>query len=301
VNSAPEGVQVAFIQNAGSISRTINVAVAGAYVLSFQAANRPGYVPSGLVITVDNKTILTLSSGQIGQGSDFNRFQSPALSMSAGTHSLVFQGIQNGTDSDTLIDAVSLTGVGSGSLAAGTALQLTGSGSAFVSGTGSQTLASLAGAANTQVLLTNTALIISSNDPVAVFAGSIAGTGSLTVNGTLRLVGNAQLSFSGGFTNSGVLDLLTWNGTLPAGFVNQGVVLDRSHVVIRSLTNSSGQWIVSIDGYAGHNYQLQRCDQLGGGWVSIGASQTGAGATLQLEDSTNPAGTSGFYRVMVSP
>jgi hypothetical protein len=283
------------------MSRSINVPVAGAYVLSFQAANRPGYVPSGLVITVDNKTILTLSPGQIGQGSDFNLFQSPAIALTAGNHSLVFQGLQNGADSDTIIDAVYLTAVGPGSLASGASLQLTGSGAAFVAGAGSQTLASLAGVANTQILLTNTDLIISSNDPVAVFAGNLAGTGSVTVNGTLRLVGNALLSFNGGFTNNGVLDLLTWNGTLPPGFVNQGVVLDRSQLVIRSLTNGNAQWTVAIDGYAGHNYQLQRCDQLGGGWVNIGSSQPGAGATLQLEDSTNPAGTSGFYRVRVSP
>ncbi len=209
--------------------------------------------------------------------------------------------MQNGADSDTIIDAVSLTGVGPGSLAAGTALQLTGAGAAFVAGPGSQTLASLAGAANTQVLLTNTALIISSNDPVAIFAGNIAGTGSVTVNGTLRLVGNAQISFSGGFTNNGVLDIMTWNGALPAGFVNQGVVLDRSRVVIRFLANTNGQWAVSIDGYTGHNYQLQRCDQLGGGWVNIGANQAGSGGTLQLADAINPAGASGFYRVLVNP
>ncbi|MEY4387924.1 MAG: hypothetical protein RLY20_3207, partial [Verrucomicrobiota bacterium] len=234
VNSAPEGIQAAFIQNAGSMSRTLNVPVAGAYVLSFQAANRPGYVSCGLTITVDNKTILNLSPGQIGQGSDFNLFQSPAITLPAGNHSLVFQGLQNGADSDTIIDAVSLTGVGPGILPAGTALQLTGPGAAFVSGAGSQALTSLAGAANTQILLTNTALIISSNDPVAVFAGNIAGTGSVTVNGTLRLVGNAQLSFNGGFTNNGVLDLLTWNGTLPPGFVNNGVVISRSNAVITS-------------------------------------------------------------------
>ncbi len=75
VANAPEGVQAAFIQNTGTMSRSFNVTVAGAYVLAFKAANRPGYVPSALVITVDSKTILTLSPGQIGQGGDFNLFQ----------------------------------------------------------------------------------------------------------------------------------------------------------------------------------------------------------------------------------
>jgi hypothetical protein len=301
VTSSPEGVQAAFIQNAGSMSCSINVAVAGAYVLSFQAANRPGYVPCGLVISLDDKTILTLSSGQIGQGSDFNLFQSPAISLTAGNHDLVFQGLQNGADSDTIIDAVSLTGVAPGSLPAGTALQLTGPGAAFVSGVGSQALASLAGAANTQILLTNTALIISSNDPVAVFAGSIAGTGSVTVNGTLRLVGNAQLSFNGGFTNNGVLDLLTWNGTLPPGFVNHGIVINRSNAVITSCAKVEDNFTASIPGYSGHNYQLQFSDAVIGNWFNIGAPQSGSGVPLNFTNAVSATNVSRYYRIQISP
>ena len=301
VNSAPEGVQVAFIQNAGSMSSSINVAVAGAYVLSFQAANRPGYVSSGLVISLDNKTLLTLSPGQIGQGGDFNRFQCPAISLTAGNHSLVFQGVQNGSDSDTIIDAVSLTGVGSGSLAAGSALQLTGSGSAFISATGSQMLSSLAGATNSQILLTNTDLIISSNDQVAVFAGNLAGTGSVTVNGTLRLVGNALLSFSGGFTNNGVLDLLTWNGTLPPSFVNHGTVINRSNTAITFCAKVGTNFNASIPGYTSHNYQLQYSDSVNGSWSNVGAPQPGAGTVLNFTNIFTPANSTRFYRIQISP
>ena len=301
VGNSPEGVQAAFIQNAGTMSCSFNVAVAGAYVLAFKAANRPGYVPSGLVITVDSKTILTLSPGQIGQGGDFNLFQSPAFALTAGTHSLVFQGLQNGVDSDTLIDAVSLTGAGAGSLASGAALQLTGVGAGFVAGTNSQTLASLTGVAGTQILLTNTALIISSNDPVATFAGNIAGTGSVTINGTLRLVGNAQLSFSGGFTNNGVLDLLTWKGTLSPGFVNNGIVLDRSNAVISSCAVQGDSFIATIPGYSGHNYQLQFSDSLSGSWQNIGAPQPGAGVALNFTNLVGAATTNRFYRIQISP
>lgn len=164
-----------------------------------------------------------------------------------------------------------------------------------------QTVGSLGSAPGSVVQLNGGTLVISGNQGSAIVQGDITGPGNLINRGTLRLVGNASLAFVGGFTNTGVLDVMTWNGVLPAGFVNQGVVLNRSQVVIRSLTNTNAQWAVSIDGYTGHNYQLQRCDQLGGGWVNIGASQPGAGATLQLGDSTNPVGTSGFYRVLVSP
>jgi len=182
-----------------------------------------------------------------------------------------------------------------------TAVSLENSNCIFDLNGATQTVGSLGSAPGSVVSLNGGTLVISGNQGSAIVQGAITGPGNLINRGTLRLVGNASLSFVGGFTNTGVLDLMTWNGVLPAGFVNQGVVLDRSQVVIRSLTNTNAQWAISIDGYAGHNYQLQRCDQLGGVWVNIGASQPGAGATLQLGDSTTPAGTSGFYRVMVSP
>jgi autotransporter-associated beta strand protein len=182
-----------------------------------------------------------------------------------------------------------------------TAVSLENSNCIFDLNGATQSVTSLGIAPGSVVMLNGGTLVISGNQGNAVVQGAITGPGNLVNRGTLRLVGNASLSSVAGFTNTGVLDLMTWSGVLPAGFVNQGVVLDRSLVAIRSLTNTNAQWTVSIDGYAGHNYQLQRCDQLGGGWVNIGASQAGAGATLQLEDSTSPVGTSGFYRVMVSP
>ncbi len=165
-----------------------------------------------------------------------------------------------------------------------------------------QTIASLGSAPGSVVAFNGGTLIVAGNQGSAIVQGTITGPGNLVNQGTLRLVGDATLSFVGSFTNTGVLDIMTWNGALPAGFVNQGVVLDRSQVVIRSLANTNGQWSVSIDGYTGHNYQLQRSDNLGGGWVNIGVAQAGgSGGLLQLTDSQNPAATSGFYRVLVSP
>ena len=45
-------------------------------------------------------------------------------------------------------------------------------------------------------------------------------------NGTLRLAGDATLAIGGVLTNVGLLDVMTWNGTLPAGFINLRIVLD---------------------------------------------------------------------------
>jgi autotransporter-associated beta strand protein len=135
----------------------------------------------------------------------------------------------------------------------------------------------------------------------AVVQGTLIGTGNVTVNGTLRLVGDATLSFTGGFTNHGVLDLITWSGTLPAGFVNHGVVLDRSALVITSFAEAGGDVLVTITGYAGHNYQLQRSDTLPGGWQDVGAPQAGAGMPLDFSDAIGDGQTRGFYRIKVNP
>lgn len=48
----------------------------------------------------------------------------------------------------------------------------------------------------------------------------------------LLLTGNAVLDITGTLTNTGVLDLISWTGTLPSGFINNGIVLDRSAVKI---------------------------------------------------------------------
>ena len=301
VTNAPEGVQAAFIQNNGSMSCVINVTVPGSYVLAFEAANRPGYPPSGLTVTMDGRMLTSLSPGQIGRGGDFNAFQCAAIPLAAGAYTLSFQGVQNGSDSGTVIDAVALTGIAPGTLPATARLQLAGSGAVFDPGPGPLSLASLAGPADSQVVLSDTDLALDGNDPEATFAGAITGTGNVSVNGTLRLVGNAVLSFTGGFTNHGVLDLLTWNGTLPAGFVNHGIVLDRSDRVITSFAEVGGDVAVTITGYAGHNYQLQRSDTLPGDWQDVGAPQVGAGAPLQFTDAWVTGQTNRFYRIKVSP
>ena len=129
--------------------------------------------------------------------------------------------------------------------------------------------------------------------------GPLATSGSLTNAGTLRLVGNASLSF-GSFTNTGVLDLIHWNGTLPAGFVNLGVVLDREALRIASSAKSGNDFSLSLHGHPGHDYQLQRADDLAGGWQNIGPARSGTNAPLQFTDVGGAAVTRRFYRVLVT-
>jgi autotransporter-associated beta strand protein len=301
VSTSPQGGQVAFLQNNGSMSAAVTASADGSYRLSFLASNRPGYPATGLVVKLDGVQLAAYTPGQIGSGGDFNRFELPAVRITAGSHTLSFHGQQNGPDSDTLIDDIRFTGVEAGALSNGTNLALTVSGSIFDPGASSLTLASLAGVAGSSVHLVDTGLVISGSDHVATFAGTLEGTGSVTVNGTLRLVGDASLSFTGTFTNNGILDLMTWNGTLPTGFINNCIVLDRSKVRVNSFIRSGNTYTLGVTGYRGHVYQLQRSDDLSGPWQNLGPSKPGTGAELIFTDPADVLLAHRFYRIAVSP
>jgi hypothetical protein len=132
-------------------------------------------------------------------------------------------------------------------------------------------------------------------------AGSL--TASNVINaGTMRLTGNAGLNASGTFTNTGTLDIMTWSGTLPVGFVNTGTVLGRSLIVMISSGLSDTNFTATIQGYAGHNYQLQYRDDLASGvWQNVGSSVAGAGAPINFLHSGGGVGEQKFYRVAVNP
>jgi hypothetical protein len=133
------------------------------------------------------------------------------------------------------------------------------------------------------------------------YTGALKVTNNIVNNGTLRLTGAAGLAIGGVITNNGLLDVMTWSGTLPA-IVNNGVVLDRSQVKVGSASISGTDFVVKIQGYTGHNYQLQyRDDLIADSWHNVGSAVPGANAEITL---THPGGvTTGqrFYRVMVSP
>ena len=301
VGTSPEGMQVAFLQNNATISTEVTVSADGHYRLSFLAANRPGYPATGLVVSLDGVPLAVYQPGQIGRGGDFNRIELPAVRITAGPHTLAFQALQNGPDSDTLIDDIGFTATGAGALPNGASLALTGSNAVFEPGPAPLALGSLAGVADSVVKLDDTDITISGSDHAATFAGTLTGTGSLTVTGTLRLVGDASLAFSGPFTNNGILDITTWNGTLPAGFVNSGTVLDRSKVRVNSVVKSGNSITLTITGFSGHNYQLQRGDDLSGPWQNTGPSQTGDNTPITFTDQAGASTAHRFYRIAVSP
>jgi hypothetical protein len=93
---------------------------------------------------------------------------------------------------------------------------------------------------------------------------------------------------------------MTWSGTLPAGFVNIGTVLDRSLIRVDSVELNGSDFKVKIQGYRGHNYQLQYRDDLPGGtWTNIGAPVAGADALITFTHTSGATAQQRFYRVAV--
>jgi hypothetical protein len=146
-------------------------------------------------------------------------------------------------------------------------------------------------------------LVNSANSTVCVLSpGGLYVTNNLVNAGTLLLSGNAALTVSGTFTNTGTLDIMTWNGTLPGGFLNLGTVLDRSLIVVTSFGVSGTNFTTTIQGYTKHNYQLQYRDDLGSGsWQNVGLAVTGANAPINFTHANGATASQRFYRVAVNP
>jgi hypothetical protein len=187
-----------------------------------------------------------------------------------------------------------------GSLANATHFSL-GTNAEFDIGGTTQQVSSLAGAAGSTIRLGSGQLVIRAGaDSGARFAGSFAGQGSIGNRGTLRLVGDAALPEGISLVNHGVLDIMTWRGALPGGFVNQGVVLDRSAVAVKDVTIQQTDVKLMIDGYSGHTYQLQGCDDLTS-WTDLGAPVEGRAGPIIFTDPARAAAGRRFYRVVVDP
>jgi hypothetical protein len=118
----------------------------------------------------------------------------------------------------------------------------------------------------------------------------------------LRLTGSAGLTVSGTFTNTGTLDVMTWSGTLPAGLVNTGVVLDKSLLKISSAAPSGTNFVVTMQGYSGHVYQLQYRDSLeSGSWQNLGPVIDGTNASVDFSQPRGSGIGQRFYRIAVGP
>jgi autotransporter-associated beta strand protein len=185
-------------------------------------------------------------------------------------------------------------------LPSGTALSVENEGIFDLNGA-SQSVASLAIAPDAAVLLNGGHLTITGSGGSAVVQGSLTGIGSVTNTGTLRLTGDAVLDITGTLINTGVLDIMTWSGTLPSAFVNNGIVLDRSAVKIDAFEKAGNAFAVTLKAHSGHAYQLQRSESLSGVWQNIGTARQGDDTVITLTDPDASTQPRMFYRVSLQP
>jgi fibronectin type 3 domain-containing protein len=103
--NAPQGTQVAFLQDYGSISQVVNF-TAGTYAVSFDAAQRAGQASSQTFeVEVDGKVVGTFTPS----GTSYNVYTTNNFTVTAGTHTLSFIGLDpNGGDNTALIDQASI-------------------------------------------------------------------------------------------------------------------------------------------------------------------------------------------------
>jgi hypothetical protein len=105
---------------------------------------------------------------------------------------------------------------------------------------------------------------------------------------------------SGSFASNKLLDIMdSPQSALPAGYVNNGIILTSSLVAVTSVNLSGGTFSVTLQSYAGHTYQLEKSSNLSG-WQNVGSSQAGTGSPLVLTDSSATS-SSMFYKVGVGP
>jgi autotransporter-associated beta strand protein len=144
--------------------------------------------------------------------------------------------------------------------------------------------------------VTNSGLILGTEQ------GTPAITGNLINNGTVRLTEGSTISVSGTFTNNGVLNIIGGSQTLPANFVNNGVVMDDSLVQPVQATMADGVFTATILSQDGFDYQLQhRADLVSGSWRDVGGPVSGNGAVISLSQPIVGEAHKGFYRIAISP
>jgi hypothetical protein len=106
-SNAPEGTQVAFLQQTGSFSQTVAGLAAGTYQLSFQAAQRGNFQASrqDFRVLVDGVAMGTFTPTGTGYSN-----LTATLTVGAGSHTITFQGLDSaGGDNTALLDNVRLT------------------------------------------------------------------------------------------------------------------------------------------------------------------------------------------------
>lgn len=108
---APQGGQVAFLQQTGSMSQVVNFPTAGVYDISFFVAQRRGYGGAQTFRILIDGSVVGIFNG-ITDTAYVSGFTEP-FTLPAGNHTITFQGTNlTGGDNTLFIDQVTITAIG---------------------------------------------------------------------------------------------------------------------------------------------------------------------------------------------
>ena len=104
--NAPQGQQVAFIQNQGSISQSISGLTAGTYQVNFAMARRASFIgtPQTFQVLVDNQVIDTFTTSDAA----YKAVSTATFTLTAGSHAFTFKGLNAVGDATAFLDSISL-------------------------------------------------------------------------------------------------------------------------------------------------------------------------------------------------
>lgn len=107
-SDAPQADRVAFLQQQGSISQTIDLPL-GLYTLSFLAAQRGGAAQASfqtVQVAIDGKAL----GGELRpSGTNYESLTTPSVRLAAGVHTITLRGVNpNGGDNTAFVDAIRL-------------------------------------------------------------------------------------------------------------------------------------------------------------------------------------------------
>jgi hypothetical protein len=331
--TAPEGVQVAFLEETGSFSQTLNGLVPGtSYTLGFLAAERATNNNGGQTwdVTLNGATIA--SYAPLASASTYTAYTA-AFTATAPSETLAFVGTNiNGGDNTVFIDNVNVsapvpaapTGLTQTYLSE-SQLMLTWADNA-TNATGYIVERSPAGA-NRWVVLTdslpagatsyqdNNLSPLTSYDYVVMAIGptSFSATDSVTVT-TPAGVGDGipgwwRLNYFGnGLSAAGAA---AWNAD-PDGdgmtnyqeYIAGTDPMNRpSAFKITAVTASGNDMVVTFSSVLGKLYELQKTTSLNsaGSWVTLQDNIEGTGNPVSIHDTGAASQPAGFYRVIVNP
>jgi len=108
--TAPQGAQVALLQNSAQVSQTVTRWPAGSYQVNLSAAQRgnwpsPGGSHQVIDVVLDGQVLSTITP----LGSAYQTYHSAAFAVAAGDHSLAVRGTATGADNTAFVDAVTIT------------------------------------------------------------------------------------------------------------------------------------------------------------------------------------------------